>query len=41
MIVSAMLGKKVFACPTFYGKLDNVYEHSLKDWSDVEFINKW
>lgn len=41
MILSAMLGKKVFAYPTLYGKLENVYEHSLKNWANVEFISKW
>ncbi len=41
MIVSAMLGKKVFAYPTLYGKLENVYEQSLKNWANVEFINQW
>ena len=39
MIVSAMLGKKVFAYPTLYNKLENVYEHSLKNWADITFVN--
>ncbi len=39
MIVSAMLGKKVFAYKTLYGKLENVYEHSIKGWADVTFVN--
>jgi exopolysaccharide biosynthesis predicted pyruvyltransferase EpsI len=39
MIVAAMLGKKVFAYKTLYGKLENVYEHSLKGWADVTFVD--
>lgn len=39
MIVSAMLGKKVFAYKTLYDKLENVYEYSLKDWADVTFVD--
>lgn len=38
MLVAAMLGKRVFAYPTTYGKLEAVYEHSVKDWANVEFI---
>jgi exopolysaccharide biosynthesis predicted pyruvyltransferase EpsI len=40
MIVSAMLGKKVFAYKTLYDKLENVYEHSLKGWADVTFVGR-
>lgn len=39
MIVSAMLGKKLFAYKTLYDKLENVYEHSIKGWADVTFVN--
>jgi exopolysaccharide biosynthesis predicted pyruvyltransferase EpsI len=38
MIAAAMLGKRTFAYPTTYGKLEAVYEHSIKDWADVQFI---
>jgi exopolysaccharide biosynthesis predicted pyruvyltransferase EpsI len=38
MILGAMLGKKIYAYPTLYGKLDNVYEHSLKSWADVTLV---
>jgi len=37
MILSAMLGKRVFGYKTLYGKLENVYEHSLKGWAEVVF----
>lgn len=39
MILGAMLGKKIYGYPTSYGKLNNVYEHSLKGWADVEFVS--
>jgi exopolysaccharide biosynthesis predicted pyruvyltransferase EpsI len=38
MILGAMLGKKIYGYPTLYGKLENIYEHSLKDWADVTFV---
>ncbi len=38
MILGAMLGKKIYGYPTSYGKLNNVYEHSLKGWADVKFV---
>jgi exopolysaccharide biosynthesis predicted pyruvyltransferase EpsI len=38
MILAALLGKKVFAYQTSYGKLEEVYSHSMKDWSDVTFV---
>jgi exopolysaccharide biosynthesis predicted pyruvyltransferase EpsI len=37
MLLAAMLGKKVFAYPTAYGKLESVYAHSLRTWADVVF----
>jgi exopolysaccharide biosynthesis predicted pyruvyltransferase EpsI len=38
MLAAAMLDKPVFAYPTTFGKLEAVYEHSLKDWARVEFV---
>ena len=38
MLVAAMLGKRTIAYPTTYGKLEAVYEHSVKDWATVEFV---
>ncbi len=38
MLAAAMLGKRVYAYPTTFGKLEAVYEHSMKDWADVEFV---
>ena len=37
LLLAVMLGKQVFAYPTSYGKLEGVYEHSLKTWADVTF----
>ncbi|HEY8518624.1 MAG TPA: polysaccharide pyruvyl transferase family protein [Gammaproteobacteria bacterium] len=37
MLLSAMLGKPVFAYPTSHGKLEAVYRHSLAGWAHVEF----
>jgi exopolysaccharide biosynthesis predicted pyruvyltransferase EpsI len=37
MLLGALLGKRVFAYSTSYGKLEAVYAHSLKDWARVEF----
>jgi len=37
MILGAMLGKRIYGYPTSYGKLNNIYEHSLKGWADVTF----
>ena len=38
MLLSAMLGKKVFAYPTSHSKLEGVYEYALKGWADVTFV---
>ncbi len=38
MVLAALLDKEVFAYPTAYGKLDAVYEHSMKSWAQVEFV---
>ena len=38
MLLAAMLGKPTFAYPTSFGKLEAIYEHSLKSWAHVEFI---
>ncbi len=38
MLLAVMLGKTTFAYPTAYGKLEAVYEHSLKDWARIEFV---
>jgi exopolysaccharide biosynthesis predicted pyruvyltransferase EpsI len=40
MLLGAMLGKKIYAYPTSFGKLDNVYEYSLKGWADVNFVRE-
>lgn len=37
-MLAAMLEKPVFAYPTTFKKLESVYEHSLKDWAQVEFV---
>jgi exopolysaccharide biosynthesis predicted pyruvyltransferase EpsI len=37
MIVASMLGKKVYAFSTLYGKLEHVYQTSMLEWSDVTF----
>jgi exopolysaccharide biosynthesis predicted pyruvyltransferase EpsI len=37
MIVASMLGKKVYAFSTLYGKLEHVYQTSMLEWSDVIF----
>jgi exopolysaccharide biosynthesis predicted pyruvyltransferase EpsI len=37
-LLAAMLGKKVFAYHAAHDKLLNVYNHSLKEWADVSFI---
>jgi exopolysaccharide biosynthesis predicted pyruvyltransferase EpsI len=39
MLLAAMLGKRVFAYSTAYGKLEAVYEHSVKEWAHVEFVS--
>lgn len=41
MILGAMLGKTVFAYKTLYGKLENVYEHSLKDWANTVIVSDY
>jgi exopolysaccharide biosynthesis predicted pyruvyltransferase EpsI len=38
LILAVLLGKEVFAHPTAYGKLEAVYEHSIKSWAKVDFI---
>ncbi|HSW02889.1 MAG TPA: polysaccharide pyruvyl transferase family protein [Sedimentisphaerales bacterium] len=38
MLLAAMLDKPTFAYPTAYGKLEAVYEHSVKGKAKVEFI---
>jgi len=38
MILAALLNKPVFAYSTAYGKLEAVYEHSMKSWAQVEFV---
>ena len=38
MLLAVLLGKKVHAYSTAYGKLEAVYEHSLKGWANVEFV---
>jgi len=38
MLAAVMLGKRTFAYPTTYGKLEAVYEHSVEDWANVEFV---
>ncbi|PIE20656.1 MAG: hypothetical protein CSA61_00380 [Neptuniibacter caesariensis] len=39
MILASLLSKPVMAYPTNYGKLEEVYRHSMKDWADVTFID--
>jgi exopolysaccharide biosynthesis predicted pyruvyltransferase EpsI len=38
MILAVLLGKEVFGYPTSFGKLEAVYEHSIKDWAKVKFV---
>ena len=38
MLAAAMLEKPIFAYPTTFGKLEGVYEHSLKGWAQVTFV---
>lgn len=38
MLLAAMLGKRVFAYPTAYAKLEQVYVHSIEGWARVEFV---
>lgn len=38
MLLAVLLGKRVFAYPTAYGKLEAVYEHSVKGWARVDFV---
>jgi len=38
LLLAAMLDKPTFAYPTAYGKLEAVYEHSLKPWAHVTFV---
>ena len=37
MLMAAMLGKRVIAYATSYGKLESVYQRSLAGWADVTF----
>jgi exopolysaccharide biosynthesis predicted pyruvyltransferase EpsI len=39
MLLAALLGKRVYAYSTAYGKLEAVYEHSLKGWAHVDFVS--
>jgi exopolysaccharide biosynthesis predicted pyruvyltransferase EpsI len=39
MILAALLGKKVFAYPTAYAKLESVYQHSVASWALVQFVD--
>jgi len=39
LLLAVMLGKPSFAYPTSYGKLEAVYEYSLKPWADVTFMS--
>lgn len=39
MLLAAMLEKKVFAYPTSHAKLEDIYNHSLKDWADVDLVD--
>lgn len=38
MIVASMLGKKVYAFPTAYGKLEHVYQTSMQEWANITFL---
>jgi exopolysaccharide biosynthesis predicted pyruvyltransferase EpsI len=38
MICAALLNKKIFAYSTNYGKLEAVYDQSMKGWANVTFI---
>jgi exopolysaccharide biosynthesis predicted pyruvyltransferase EpsI len=38
LLLSAILGKKIFAYPTTHGKLEGVYQHSLASWADVTLV---
>ncbi len=38
MIMAVLLGKEVFAYPTAYSKLESIYEHSIKPWAKVNFV---
>jgi len=40
MLLAAMLDKPVFAYRTSYGKLEGVYEQSLKGWTKVTFVSR-
>ena len=39
MILAALLGKKVFAYPTLYSKLEGVYKQSIQRWATVTFVS--
>jgi exopolysaccharide biosynthesis predicted pyruvyltransferase EpsI len=41
MILAVLLGKQVFAYPTAYNKLETVYEHSIKSWARVQFVQEF
>lgn len=41
MILALLLGKEVFAYPTAYGKLEAVYEHSIKPWANVQLVHEY
>lgn len=38
MLLACMLAKKIFAYPTIHGKLEDIYQHSLKGWADVTLV---
>ena len=39
LILAVMLGKRAFAYPTSYGKLEAIYEYSIKPWANVTFVS--
>ena len=40
MILASLLGKEIYAYSTAYGKLEGVYEQSMKGWANVHFVNQ-
>jgi exopolysaccharide biosynthesis predicted pyruvyltransferase EpsI len=40
MILASLLGKEVYAYSTAYGKLEGVYEQSMKAWAKVNFVSQ-
>ena len=39
LILAVLLGKRAFAYPTSYGKLETIYEYSIKPWAKVSFVS--